>query len=113
MKMICGVCHGKKMKKYLGEPKEETCRMCSGRGFIESDFKAGETAMTEELMEELKRDFGTEEACPKNENGHEPDWTAVTLCDDGEETYVDVPCVHCGRSGCCGSVRTLQENLLW
>lgn len=63
--------------------------------------------------EDESKEFGTEEKCPNNEAGHEPDWKSVSVEMDGEQAYVDVACMHCGRSGCVGSVKFLLENLSW
>ena len=44
---------------------------------------------------------------------HDPNWKAVTIEHDGDETYIDVPCTKCGRSGCVGSEKTLKEDISW
>ena len=43
---------------------------------------------------------------------HEPDWSTVIIDYDGE-AYVDVSCIHCGRSGCVGSAKTLADDICW
>ena len=54
-----------------------------------------------------------EDICPDSETGeHEPDWSTVFVEHDGE-TYIDVNCKLCGRSGCIGSEKTLKENISW
>jgi hypothetical protein len=56
---------------------------------------------------------GDEYKCPKSPSGkHEPDLSTATIAHDGE-FYVDAKCVHCGRSGCIGSLKTLTENASW
>ena len=56
--------------------------------------------------------FGIEDRCPKNDGGHEPDWTTTHVeCD--VERYVDVTCKHCGQSGCIGSEGQLAEQISW
>lgn len=57
--------------------------------------------------------FGTEDVCPNNEQGHKPDWTRVTTSSDGGQVYLDVPCKHCGRSGCLGSVGEVEAEVDW
>lgn len=45
--------------------------------------------------------FGTETQCPRSPNGkHVPDENTIHLEADGGDWYVDVNCIHCGRSGC-------------
>jgi len=54
--------------------------------------------------------------CPKNTNGghhHEPDWSSVSIEPDGDEMYIDVNCLHCGRSGCVGTKKTLAAGIDW
>jgi len=54
-----------------------------------------------------------EDICPKSSSGvHTPDWNSVTVTHDGE-AYLDVNCVDCGRSGCIGSAKTLEEGISW
>ena len=56
--------------------------------------------------------FGIEDRCPKNDGGHEPDWTTTHIeCD--VEMYVDVTYKHCGQSGCIGSEKKLAEQISW
>ncbi len=56
--------------------------------------------------------FGIEDRCPKNDGGHEPEWTTTHIeCD--VEMYVDVTCKHCGQSGCIGSEAKLIEQISW
>lgn len=50
--------------------------------------------------------------CPIHGN-HEPDWTTVVSNYDGHDWYVDVCCIHCGRSGCVGSSTDLNERIQW
>jgi hypothetical protein len=59
-------------------------------------------------------DFGTEESCPRSPDGkHHPNWQGCTVEYDGDGIYVDVPCIHCGRSGCVGSTETLEADVSW
>lgn len=45
--------------------------------------------------------FGTETHCLRSPTGeHVPDEDTIHLEPDGGDWYVDVNCVHCGRSGC-------------
>jgi len=61
----------------------------------------------------FEQEFGTEESCPQNDGGsHEPDWTSVHTEVDGD-TYVDVACKHCGRSGCIGTDKSLTSQISW
>jgi hypothetical protein len=63
--------------------------------------------------EQHRQEFGTEKRCPKSPVGHVPDWSTVAVSEDGGEVYIDVACMHCGRSGCLGTMMTLVENLSW
>ena len=55
-------------------------------------------------------DHGTEDTCPEAPHGgHEPDLSSITLSSDGGEFYLDVSCVHCGRSGCLAGPKQLSE----
>jgi hypothetical protein len=61
---------------------------------------------------QFEQQFGIEDRCPKNDGGHEPDWTTTHVeCD--VEMYVDVTCKHCGQSGCIGSEAKLTEQISW
>ena len=67
------------------------------------------------MMNELNK---TEEpvdddACPKSPTKkHEPDWNSTSItCDI--DTYVDVNCLHCGRSGCIGKLQNLVDDIMW
>ena len=60
----------------------------------------------------FEQEFGTEESCPQNDGGHEPDWTSAHVEFDGD-AYIDVNCKHCGRSGCIGSAVSLAERISW
>lgn len=62
---------------------------------------------------EFEKAFGTEDVCPSGQGKHEPDWSTVSIDCDGDGTYVDVACMHCGRSGCLGNLQTMLENLQW
>ena len=64
-------------------------------------------------MAKYDEKIGDEVRCPRNSGGHEPDWDTVSVEDDGDESYVDVHCKHCGRSGCVGKASTLIEDLSW
>jgi len=44
---------------------------------------------------------------------HIPDWSTVTVDHDGDDTYIDVSCSKCGRSGCIGKASTLEEDISW
>ena len=61
---------------------------------------------------QFEQRFGIEDRCPKNDGGHEPDWTTTHVECDGD-AYVDVNCKHCGRSGCVGSEKSLTNQLSW
>jgi len=60
----------------------------------------------------FEQHFGIEDRCPKNDGGHEPDWTSVHVEFDGD-AYVDLTCKHCGQSGCIGSEEKLIEQISW
>lgn len=56
----------------------------------------------------------SDDACPSHRDGiHEPDWRNITIEHDGDETYIDVFCKHCGRSGCIGTQKTLEAEIQW
>lgn len=58
--------------------------------------------------------YGTEEICPNNETGHEPDLLSpILITSDGGVTYLDVSCKHCGRSGCLGTYDQLVKEISW
>jgi hypothetical protein len=51
--------------------------------------------------------------CSKSSTGyHEPDWTSVKVQYDGEE-FIDIVCKHCGKKGCLGTKRKIEENMTW
>jgi len=59
-------------------------------------------------------DQGDDEHCPKSPDGHhEPAWSTATVQHDGDETYIDVNCLYCGRSGCAGNEHTLAADINW
>lgn len=59
-------------------------------------------------------EFQEEDRCFSSPDGkHAPDWESISSEWDGDEEYVDVCCVFCGRSGCLGNVRTLTEHMCW
>ena len=66
----------------------------------------------ESHRDQFEQEFGTEESCPPNNCGHEPDWTSAHVEFDGD-AYIDVACTHCGRSGCIGSAATLTAQISW
>ena len=45
----------------------------------------------------FEQEFGTEESCPENDDGHEPDWASARVKFEGD-VFVDVNCKNCGRS---------------
>ena len=53
--------------------------------------------------------------CPESpvDGLHEPDWSSVTIEEDGGEVYIDVKCRLCGRSGCIGTVKKVTQNICW
>jgi len=57
------------------------------------------------------------EICPDNLGGgelpHYPDWKTVNIQSDGGEYYLDVNCVHCGRSGCVARLNDLATEVNW
>jgi len=44
---------------------------------------------------------------------HLPDWETVTVDHDGDETYIDISCSKCGKSGCIGTASRLEEEIDW
>lgn len=64
----------------------------------------------------MAKEFGDEESCPSNKQGHEPNWATLAPAGDGinhghaDRGVVDVECRHCGRSG---SVPVLAEDVNW
>jgi len=62
----------------------------------------------------LKRYEKIDDKCPKSSTGtHEPDWQSVAISYDGGETYIDINCLYCERSGCLGTSKTLTDNIMW
>jgi hypothetical protein len=60
--------------------------------------------------------FTVADLCPQGKDSnwkHVPDWQTVVVTSDGGETYIDLACQNCGRSGCVGTARTLTENICW
>lgn len=78
----------------------------------ETKAKAGLSAIqkTDDLLEDKPIDLDS--ICPKTNKPHVPDWNTVSISYD-VETYIDVACKDCGRSGCVGSSKTLEENIQW
>ena len=54
-----------------------------------------------------------EDSCPDSPDGkYEPNWNTISReCD--VESYIDVSCTHCGRSGCVGTATVLAEGIQW
>lgn len=67
---------------------------------------------TELHRDSFEQEFGTDESCPRNHGGHEPDWSSAHVEFDGG-AYLDVVCKHCGRSGCVGPVKALASETSW
>lgn len=44
---------------------------------------------------------------------HEPDWSSLSMTKDYEAAYLDVCCVHCGRSGCLAMVVYKDMEIAW
>jgi hypothetical protein len=66
------------------------------------------------FAQQFEAEYGTDTSCPKNKGRrHEPDWEAVTVDTDGGSFYLDVTCKHCGRSGCVGATKKLEESVYW
>lgn len=62
----------------------------------------------------FEKEYGTETKCNKNKGKkHKPDWKNVTVDTDGGSFYLDVTCKHCGRSGCIGKAKQLEEAIDW
>ncbi len=57
--------------------------------------------------------YGIEDACPRHEDGHLPDWHTAYLESDGGEVYVDVKCKYCHRVGCLGLLTKLVQDISW
>lgn len=66
----------------------------------------------ESCRDRIEQESETDESCPQDDGGHEPDWTSAHVEFDGE-AYLDVNCKHCGRSGCIGSEKSLTEQISW
>jgi hypothetical protein len=62
----------------------------------------------------LEQNLEMDDICPDSHDGHHsPDWKTTIWTNDGDESYVDVNCVHCGRSGCVGQAGLLAEGINW
>lgn len=56
----------------------------------------------------------TTTTCKESPTGkHEGDWESVTVDHDGNGTYIDIQCKHCGDSGCIGTQATLESGIDW
>ncbi len=54
---------------------------------------------------------GDETNCPHSPHGgHEPDLSTVNAQSDGGDWYLDVNCLHCGRSGCLANLSALLKT---
>jgi hypothetical protein len=53
-----------------------------------------------------------DDLCPSTGKKHKPDWDTLNVTHDGE-VYIDINCKDCGRSGCVGSQKTLEEGISW
>ena len=61
---------------------------------------------------QLGQQPGIEVRCPKNDGGHEPDWTTTqVVCD--VDMYVDLKCKHCGQPGCIGPEAAVTQEITW
>ena len=54
-----------------------------------------------------------DDLCPVTQQRHQPDWKSTSVEHDGGETYIDVSCTDCGRSGCVGTTKTLAGGICW
>lgn len=62
----------------------------------------------------LEQNLEMDDICPDSNDGHHsPDWKTTIWINDGDESYVDVNCTHCGRSGCVGQAKLLAEGINW
>jgi len=52
------------------------------------------------------------DVCPDG-TPHTPDWNSVNIQHDGDEVYIDINCLDCGRSGCIGNRPQLEEHISW
>ena len=60
--------------------------------------------------------FPPDDICLATGKRHRPDWKGITMENEGKEggaTFIDVPCLDCGRSGCLAKVDHLEENVCW
>ena len=54
-----------------------------------------------------------DDICPDSHNGvHNPDWNSVIVTYE-DDVYIDINCLHCGRSGCLGTSKTLVDSITW
>lgn len=58
-------------------------------------------------------DLDSDDICPNTLTAHEPDWDNVHSTSSGGVIYIDVHCRHCGRHGCVGSQKALEEGISW
>ena len=54
-----------------------------------------------------------DDVCKVTGQPHVPDWKSVSVEQDGDETYIDINCRDCGRSGCIGTQATLADEITW
>ena len=57
------------------------------------------------------REKQAEEGAPCG--GHEINWSTIREDADGDETYIDAECIHCGTSCCIGTVGSLNKEASW
>lgn len=79
-----------------------------------SKTKDGLVASIERICQCTPLSEPEEDVCPESPDGkHAPDWRSVSTTHDGGESYIDINCKHCGRSGCVGSSASLTADINW
>ena len=58
-------------------------------------------------------ELDADDLCSATKQRHLPNWNSVSVEQDGGETYIDVTCRCCGRSGCVGTTKTLSDGINW
>jgi ribosomal protein S27E len=57
--------------------------------------------------------YAEDDICPTTHRLHRPDLASAHITSDGGESYVDVTCLDCGRSGCLGMLSDLLKDIAW
>jgi hypothetical protein len=57
--------------------------------------------------------MNNENICPETGKPHILDWNDLGITSDGGELYLDISCKNCGKSGCVGRIKYLENKITW